>query len=968
MEGDGMLCAQFHVDTRSDDPGPRCGHTLTCVPADGGGQRLIIFGGATALEGDGPSGSTSGIRLAGATSDVHSFDVRSGVWTKLDPTGEGPSPRAAHSAAAVGNMVVVQGGIGPSGLASEDLHVLDLQGAPRWHRVSVKGPGPGQRYAHVISFVAQRFLVVHGGNDGAKPLGDSWYLDTTSKPYEWFKMNPAGDVPPPRMYAAAAPRADGLLLLCGGRGADSSPLSDAFGLARHRDGRWEWAAAPGEAPTARYQHAVAFVGTRLLVSGGALGGGSMVDDHLSLSVLNTSAGSAAGWSVAEIERAGGSSAAAATASRRCRHTTAGVGPLVFVCGGLRGGNLLGDMYVMEESPAAQGLTRTEATAVLAEHVDLTAPAWRRWLRDAGLLEEAAAFLSANPDHSGGSVNSDHGGSVKPGFATPGGTNLGSLKFVGGSAGSLKFDHGSPGSADGSPENNIGANDEAMTKLSSEEAKAAVALAKAAHVNIDSPPESHGSGKSSVHTPSPQSTARGGARGRGTASTARKPPSSEVRLHHRAVVVAAGSHDGPASGLGSLVRQLSIDQFESESKRIGPDMAAFGTPMVKMGSLDPGSMTPDGRGVLTPDHEKPDTVPRKVLNELLHPRQWEPDPVGASRGFILNVDEIDELCTLAEEKFQAESTVLRLRAPTKIFGDLHGQYGDLMRLFAEYGSPSTAGDIAYIDYLFLGDYVDRGSYSLETMSLLLALKIEHPDNIHLLRGNHEEADINALFGFRTECIERLGEEAGVQAWTRFNNLFQWLPLAAVIEDRVACMHGGIGRSITHISQLEELERPLTIESGGIMLMDVLWSDPTESDRVEGLRPNARGPGLVTFGPDRVRKFCEDNDLQMIIRAHECVMDGFERFAGGLLITVFSATNYCGTANNAGAILVLGRDLKLYPKLIHPLPPSALYGDGGEDEDMEGGSWQLALNKDRPPTPPRGRAGDQKSRIGSGGDIF
>jgi diadenosine tetraphosphatase ApaH/serine/threonine PP2A family protein phosphatase len=255
-----------------------------------------------------------------------------------------------------------------------------------------------------------------------------------------------------------------------------------------------------------------------------------------------------------------------------------------------------------------------------------------------------------------------------------------------------------------------------------------------------------------------------------------------------------------------------------------------------------------------------------------------------------------------------------------------------------------------------------------MSLLLALKIEHPDNIHLLRGNHEEADINALFGFRTECIERLGEEAGVQAWTRFNNLFQWLPLAAVIEDRVACMHGGIGRSITHISQLEELERPLTIESGGIMLMDVLWSDPTESDRVEGLRPNARGPGLVTFGPDRVRKFCEDNDLQMIIRAHECVMDGFERFAGGLLITVFSATNYCGTANNAGAILVLGRDLKLYPKLIHPLPPSALYGDGGEDEDMEGGSWQLALNKDRPPTPPRGRAGDQKSRIGSGGDIF
>ena len=112
------------------------------------------------------------------------------------------------------------------------------------------------------------------------------------------------------------------------------------------------------------------------------------------------------------------------------------------------------------------------------------------------------------------------------------------------------------------------------------------------------------------------------------------------------------------------------------------------------------------------------------------------------------------------------------------------------------------------------------------------------------------------------------------------------------------------------------------------MDVLWSDPTESDKVEGLRPNARGPGLVTFGPDRVRKFCEDNDLQMIIRAHECVMDGFERFAQGLLITVFSATNYCGTANNAGAILVLGRDLTLYPKLIHPPCPRRRFTEAAE----------------------------------------
>lgn len=118
--------------------------------------------------------------------------------------------------------------------------------------------------------------------------------------------------------------------------------------------------------------------------------------------------------------------------------------------------------------------------------------------------------------------------------------------------------------------------------------------------------------------------------------------------------------------------------------------------------------------------------------------------------------------------QTEPTVLKLKAPIKIFGDLHGQFGDLMRLFQEYGMPSTAGDITYIDYLFLGDYVDRGAHSLETICLLLALKIEYPRSIHLLRGNHEAADINALFGFRMECMERMGEY-GVFIWQRINQV-------------------------------------------------------------------------------------------------------------------------------------------------------------------------------------------------------
>ncbi|OAE19355.1 hypothetical protein AXG93_2451s1000 [Marchantia polymorpha subsp. ruderalis] len=222
------------LDKKEDGPGPRCGHTLTAVAAVGDdgspsyiGPRLILFGGATALEGNsnaaGPQTSSgAGIRLAGATADVHCYDVQSNKWARLTPVGDPPSPRAAHAATAVGTMVVIQGGIGPAGLSTDDLHVLDLtQARPRWHRVVVQGPGPGPRYGHVMSLVAQRFLLSISGNDGKRPLADVWALDTAAKPYEWRKLEPEGDGPPPCMYATASARSDGLLLLCGGRDASS---------------------------------------------------------------------------------------------------------------------------------------------------------------------------------------------------------------------------------------------------------------------------------------------------------------------------------------------------------------------------------------------------------------------------------------------------------------------------------------------------------------------------------------------------------------------------------------------------------------------------------------------------------------------------------------------------------------------------------------------------------------------------
>ncbi|KAM3303220.1 serine/threonine-protein phosphatase BSL3 isoform X1 [Capsicum chacoense] len=910
------------IEKKEDGPGPRCGHTLTSVPAVGEegsanyiGPRLILFGGATALEGNsGASGTPSsagsaGIRLAGATADVHCYDVLTNKWSRITPIGEPPTPRAAHVATAVGTMVVIQGGIGPAGLSAEDLHVLDLtQQRPRWHRVVVQGPGPGPRYGHVMALVGQRYLMAIGGNDGKRPLADVWALDTAAKPYEWRKLEPEGEGPPPCMYATASARSDGLLLLCGGRDANSVPLASAYGLAKHRDGRWEWAIAPGVSPSPRYQHAAVFVNARLHVSGGALGGGRMVEDSSSVAVLDTAAGV---WcdtkSVVTSPRTGRYSAdaaggdAAVELTRRCRHAAAAVGDLIFIYGGLRGGVLLDDLLVAEDLAAAETTSAASHAAAAAANLQAGRLAGRYGFGDERTRQTVPDAVNDGSVVLGNAVAPPVNGDVYADISTENVMLHGSRRLSRGV--------------------------EYLVEASAAEAEAITAALAAAKARQQ--------GNGEVELPDRDGGADATPSGK-TASTLINPDSSGsnnsaptgVRLHHRAIVVAAET----GGALGGMVRQLSIDQFENEGRRV-----SYGTPENATAARK-----------LLDRQMSINSVPKKLIAHLLKPRGWKP-PV--RRQFFLDCNEISDLCDSAERIFASEPTVLQLRAPIKIFGDLHGQFGDLMRLFDEYGSPSTAGDIAYIDYLFLGDYVDRGQHSLETIALLLALKVEYPHNIHLIRGNHEAADINALFGFRIECIERLGERDGIWAWHRINRLFNWLPLAALIEKKIICMHGGIGRSINHLEQIESIQRPITMEAGSIVLMDLLWSDPTENDSVEGLRPNARGPGLVTFGPDRVMEFCNNNDLQLIVRAHECVMDGFERFAQGHLITLFSATNYCGTANNAGAILVLGRDLVVVPKLIHPIPPPSS-PENSPERHLED-TWMQELNANRPPTPTRGR---------------
>ncbi|GAA0152055.1 protein phosphatase [Lithospermum erythrorhizon] len=236
------------------------------------------------------------------------------------------------------------------------------------------------------------------------------------------------------------------------------------------------------------------------------------------------------------------------------------------------------------------------------------------------------------------------------------------------------------------------------------------------------------------------------------------------------------------------------------------------------------------------------------------------------------------------------------------GDIHGQYGDLLRLFEYGGFPPEA------NYLFLGDYVDRGKQSLETICLLLAYKIKYPENFFLLRGNHECASINRIYGFYDECKRRFN----VRIWKTFTDCFNCLPVAALIDEKILCMHGGFSPDLIDLDQIRNLPRPTDVPDSGL-LCDLLWSDPSRETKGWGM--NDRGVSY-TFGSDKVAEFLMQQDLDLICRAHQVVEDGYEFFADRQLVTIFSAPNYCGEFDNAGAMMSVDESLMCSFQILKP----------------------------------------------------
>jgi len=271
---------------------------------------------------------------------------------------------------------------------------------------------------------------------------------------------------------------------------------------------------------------------------------------------------------------------------------------------------------------------------------------------------------------------------------------------------------------------------------------------------------------------------------------------------------------------------------------------------------------------------------------------------------LKESEVKTLCLRAREILVDESNVQRVDAPVTICGDIHGQFYDLLELF------KVGGECPDKNYLFLGDFVDRGYYSVETFLLLLALKVRYPDRITLIRGNHESRQITQVYGFYDECLRKYGS---VNVWRYCTEIFDYLSLSAIIDGKIFCVHGGLSPSINTLDQIRVIDRKQEVPHDGAMC-DLMWSDPEEIDGW-GLSP--RGAGYL-FGGDVVDMFNERNGIRLIARAHQLVMEGHRSMFSDKLVTVWSAPNYCYRCGNVAAILELDENLEKSFKIFDAAP--------------------------------------------------
>lgn len=256
---------------------------------------------------------------------------------------------------------------------------------------------------------------------------------------------------------------------------------------------------------------------------------------------------------------------------------------------------------------------------------------------------------------------------------------------------------------------------------------------------------------------------------------------------------------------------------------------------------------------------------------------------------IHQDTLALICQEAARAFFNDNIVLELDGEVIIVGDLHGHILDLFRILQNFGPPPAKR------YLFLGDLIDRGEFSIETVTLVFVLKVLFPQNIYVIRGNHEFAEMTQYCGFSVE-IGRMYRNRSIES--SFHQVFNVLPLAALVNKVNLCVHGGIGPQFTNVDQLRQIERPMR-DFNFEPALSVLWSDPNQF--TIGYKPSPRGTGYL-YGARPLSQFLERNRLKLLIRGHECVKEGIKTQLNGCVTTVFSASNYCGLEPNQSGVLV------------------------------------------------------------------
>lgn len=247
----------------------------------------------------------------------------------------------------------------------------------------------------------------------------------------------------------------------------------------------------------------------------------------------------------------------------------------------------------------------------------------------------------------------------------------------------------------------------------------------------------------------------------------------------------------------------------------------------------------------------------------------------------------------QQRFTEEPIVMHIQSPFVVVGDIHGHILDLFRILKHFGMPPARR------YLFLGDLVDRGEFSTEAVTLVFVMKILWPKDVFIVRGNHEFQDQCERGGFFDELRGIYNDDI---VNTYFLKAFAMMPLAAIIDNETLAVHGGIGPALPNLDVIRQVKRPLR-NFKNESVADLLWSDPTNT--ISYFMPSNRGTGNF-FGIETVKKFFESNRIKQLVRGHQCIESGCAMEFSGLVVTVFSASNYCNTTSNKSGALVIRED--------------------------------------------------------------